>query len=65
MSNTAYQHPVTVCITAYNEVDNIPVLMSDLDLIQDQFPLMKCVVVDNASTDETLSLLIEESRNRP
>ena len=65
MSNTVYQHPITVCITAYNEVANIPVLMSDLDLIQDQFPLMKCVVVDNASSDQTLSLLLQERHNRP
>lgn len=65
MSNTVYQNPITVCITAYNEVANIPVLMSDLDLIQNRFPLMKCVVVDNASSDETLSLLMQESQNRP
>jgi len=48
---------VTLCITAFNEQDNLDELVDDLRWLHAQLPETKVVLVDNGSTDATAEVL--------
>jgi len=55
---SSLSRPVTLCITAFNEADNVPALAQAIAAILERFPSdLAFSVVDNGSSDETLAVL--------
>jgi glycosyltransferase involved in cell wall biosynthesis len=48
---------LTVCITAFNESENIKGLFDDLDLVHKVYPNLEIVIRDNHSADDTFEKL--------
>ena len=57
MRDTEGRINVTLCITAFNEQDNLDELVDDLCWLHSELPEVKVVVVDNGSTDATAEVL--------
>lgn len=57
MRDTEGRINVTLCITAFNEQDNLDALVDDLCWLHSELPEIKVVVVDNGSTDATAEVL--------
>lgn len=57
MRDTEGRIDVTLCVTAFNEMENLDELVDDLRWLHSEIPEIKVVVVDNGSTDATAEVL--------
>lgn len=57
---------ISICITAYNEEENIPRLVESMMHVAEEFgPGLGVTIVDNGSTDSTWKVLSELAREKP